>query len=299
MNPIAMLPTIIREKASRRAAPRFPEPEVMVGQDQVRAYSAAASNDPIMAASYAYQAASITRTIAGAQNVLDLGCGPATQLIRTAALNPDMKFTGLDLSPTMLDIGRENISIAGLSNISLMKQDITTLADVPDASFDAVTSSVAFHQLPNLDDVRQSFIAVSRVLKPGGAIHFVDFGRLKTVRAMLDFSYRFGWDTRLLKDGQLPHYKIFKDDYFNSLLAAFSASELADLAARHLPDGVRFQTSAPLPMICMASTGRRAAAPHMTRSIKALYQGLHPYIARELDGMRRFLKMGGISDPFL
>ena len=102
--------------------------------------------------------------------VLDLACGPATQLAQVAELNADMEFTGLDLSTEMLASAEQHIRDCGLTNIQLTEGDITKLPQFLDASFDAVICTMALHHLPTLEHLDSCFSEIARVLKPGGRL---------------------------------------------------------------------------------------------------------------------------------
>ena len=100
---LSLVPTLFRELIVDPQFPREPEPDlVMEDDDQVQAYSDAGRIDGLMSASYLFNSARISATIAGCKRVLDLGCGPATQLAQVAQLNPDISFVGVDLSKEML-----------------------------------------------------------------------------------------------------------------------------------------------------------------------------------------------------
>lgn len=51
--------------------------------------------------------------------MVDLGCGPVTQLAQVAKFNPEIAFTGVDLSAGMLQNGREHIAERGLEKCQL------------------------------------------------------------------------------------------------------------------------------------------------------------------------------------
>lgn len=298
MNPVLLFLTVMRERFAAEAIPRQPEPEVMVEPEQVRAYAAVATRDPIMSASYSYQAASITRTLWGAETVLDLGCGPGLQLAEIAQLNPASDLCGVDLSEAMLELARQEIVQRRLPNVRFEQTDITKLETFADDSFDAVISSMALHQLPSLEAVSNCLAQAARVLKPGGAVHLFDFGRPKRLRSMLDFAYRLGWNSTTIFADELAVYKRFKDDYFNSLWAAFTPEELKKVCRLRLPAACRFITSAPIPMLCVVKTPARTVPDTVLSQIRRVRSGLTKPIRGELDGIRRFLQMGGVEDPF-
>ncbi|MCM0591937.1 MAG: methyltransferase domain-containing protein [Gloeotrichia echinulata IR180] len=101
-------------------------------------------------------------------NVLDLGCGTGRLLERLAAKFPDLRGTGLDLSPKMLRIARQNnchrprlIYIEG-------KAESLTFAE---GQFNAVFNTISFlHYL----EPQQVLSEVARVLSPGGRFYLVD-----------------------------------------------------------------------------------------------------------------------------
>src|SRR3982750_1764238 len=101
MPKLAFIPIILRELLCARTLPREPEPDlVMEDDEQVRAYSLAGRIDGVMSAAYLFHSAQASSVIKGARRIIDLGCGPATQLAQIASLNPDSEFVGIDLSPT-------------------------------------------------------------------------------------------------------------------------------------------------------------------------------------------------------
>ncbi|BAY11622.1 class I SAM-dependent methyltransferase [Calothrix sp. NIES-2098] len=101
-------------------------------------------------------------------HVLDLGCGTGRLLDRLAAKFPDLRGTGLDLSPQMVRVARQNnrhrprlIYVEG-------KAEFLPFAD---GQFDAVFNTISFlHYL----EPTQILNEVGRVLSPGGRFYLVD-----------------------------------------------------------------------------------------------------------------------------
>ncbi len=127
--------------------------------------------------------------IQGCDRVLDLGCGPGNQLALVAELNPSSEFTGVDLSPKMLEVARKNIRAKNLQNVNVKLGDITRL-EFPDQGFDAIISTLTLHHLPDKDLLRATFREIKRLLKPGGKVFLMDHGRLKFVDSILAISYK-------------------------------------------------------------------------------------------------------------
>jgi ubiquinone/menaquinone biosynthesis C-methylase UbiE len=287
---ISLLPTLVREIAATRSLPREPEPAlVMDDEEQVKAYALAGRIDGVMAAAYLFHSAHICSVLSGCATALDLGCGPATQLAQIAGLNPDVQFTGIDLSGTMLRDAEEHLRERGIANATLSRDDISQLSSLNDHSFDAVISTMALHHLPNLAALRSTFQQIRRVLKPKGALYLVDFGRLKSLKSVIFFAY--------LNRQHQPH--IFSLDYERSLRAAFLPDEFKALAREELPEAVEVFATFLVPILTVIKTRDRGLRDEQRQKLKMLRNGLSSQYRRDLDEMRRFFRLGGMRfDPF-
>ena len=87
----------------------------------------------------------------------------------------DVKLTGIDLSPEMLDIARKRAAEADRA-IDLREGDAHKLA-FDDESFDTV---VCTFSLCNIPDPHQALTEMQRVLRPGGHLVLVDHIRSTT-----------------------------------------------------------------------------------------------------------------------
>lgn len=111
------------------------------------------------------------------QSVLDLGCGTGTLAIMAKQAQPSAEVTGLDADPDMLKVARYKSS----ERKAYVKFDVgfTNKLPYPDASFERVLSSLMIHHLKTPDKVATAK-EVFRVLKPGGELHIIDFGKPRT-----------------------------------------------------------------------------------------------------------------------
>jgi SAM-dependent methyltransferase len=290
MPKLSLLPPVLRELVGARTLPREPEPDLVMGaDDQVAAYAIAGRHPSGMSAAGLFHAAHVSAVLQGCQTAVDLGCGPCTQLAQIAELNPDISFTGVDLSSTMLDSARSYLGERKVSNVALVQDDISRLETIPERSADAVVSTVALHHLPTLEALRSCFKQVRRILKPGGAIYIADLTRLKSVKSVVSLAYA--------DRGHQPH--LFLLDYERSLRAAFLLDEFKLLAKEELPGDVQVFSTFLLPLFAVVKTPDRALRDDQHRRLRAMRADLPKRYRADLDELRRFFRMGGLeNDPF-
>jgi SAM-dependent methyltransferase len=101
------------------------------------------------------------------ERVLDVGCGMGRYTLPLAARG--VVVEGIDLSQTLLDRLRAFNSDG--PEIRLHLGDIVDLPEKLDRPFDAV---VGFFTLHHLHDLRTSFGAMARLVRPGGRIIFLE-----------------------------------------------------------------------------------------------------------------------------
>jgi ubiquinone/menaquinone biosynthesis C-methylase UbiE len=102
--------------------------------------------------------------------VLDVGTGPGVLLVEIARLRPDLRLTGVDLSPDMVAAAERNLEEFN-GRASARRGDVADLP-FPDDSFDLVVSSLSLH---HWDDPRAAGPELARVLRPGGRVYLYDF----------------------------------------------------------------------------------------------------------------------------
>lgn len=108
-------------------------------------------------------------------SLLDIGCGTGLMLVEIARTNPGLKLIGIDVSESMITLGRRNISEAGLSDvITLASRSAEDLSEFGDERFDMVTSSGCLSAwLSPEETLRQ----IHRIMKNGGRLLLRDWNR--------------------------------------------------------------------------------------------------------------------------
>ena len=98
------------------------------------------------------------------KQILDIATGTGDLAIMMAGLNPD-RIIGLDISAGMLDVGKQKIAKANLSDMIEMIVGDSENMPFNDNTFDAITVSFGVRNFANLD---KGLKEIKRVLKPGG-----------------------------------------------------------------------------------------------------------------------------------
>lgn len=151
---------------------------------------------------------------AGPRRVVDLGCGPAGIPIRLARAELGCRVTAVDASPAMLALARRALESAGLSGrIALLEGRVPDLA-LEAGSFDAVISNSLLHHLP---DPAVFWSEVLRLGRPGAALFVMDLFRPASEEAA----------RRIVEEASSDEPPRLKEDFHNSLLAAFTPAEVS------------------------------------------------------------------------
>jgi ubiquinone/menaquinone biosynthesis C-methylase UbiE len=111
-------------------------------------------------------AAYLLPVLAGADQVLDVGCGPGTITVDLARLVPAGHVTGIDAAPGVLAAAREEAAAQQQGNVTFAEGDVYRL-DFPDGAFDVVHA----HQvLQHLADPVAALAEMRRVRRAGGVV---------------------------------------------------------------------------------------------------------------------------------
>jgi SAM-dependent methyltransferase len=190
---------------------RVLEPEVMDVPDQAIAYANADFSD----SNAAYVRDLIAMYGDELEQAVDLGCGPGDVVIRIARSQPLARLTAVDASPAMLSIANEAIGRAALAErIQLVQGRIPGLP-VPPRSFSAILSKDMLH---HMHDPQALWQEVQRLGRSGAAVYIMDLMR----PASPDLA------SEIVERVAPREDPLLKTDFFNSLCAAFTLSEVHD-----------------------------------------------------------------------
>lgn len=153
-------------------------------------------------------------------SVVDYGCGPGDIVIMLARLRPDLRITGVDLSPSMLKIAGRKAERAGVGDrLSWKVGDITR----PVQEIKGVDFAYSHTTLHHLREVHPFFVQMAEALRPRGGYYIRDLRRPATAREAMD------WIREATAGGLTQRqYELF----FYSLRAALTPGEVeAELEA--------------------------------------------------------------------
>ena len=165
-------------------------------------------------------AADIAAVAPSGARLLEVGCGPG-RLSILLARRYGFEVTGLDLDPAMIERARANAEHSGHGGgrrPSFLVADVSSLA-FPDASFDAIVSTLSMH---HWTDPNAGLDEIGRVLRPNGRALVWDFrggpvplpGRLpdpvdrargSSVRVVSATPWRWPWRVSLTQRIELTH----------------------------------------------------------------------------------------------
>lgn len=190
---------------------RTPEPELMDAPEQAAAYARADFDKPNSL--FVKRLMRVLDPERG-QSLIDLGCGPGDICLRIARKLPHWHITGLDAGPNMLALAREATAAADLDGrIDLVE------ARLPEHGlenrFDAVVSNSLIHHLPDPTILWQS---ITDLAADGAIIQVMDLNRPESEQAA----------QTLVEENAAGEPEILRQDFYNSLCAAWTDSEVAE-----------------------------------------------------------------------
>ena len=187
---------------------RILEPEVMDDGEQVLAYARA----DFAASNLWFVNHLVTELPNRLDSVLDLGCGPGDVGIALAQAHPSARITALDASEPMLAQARDQIEASGLTERIALTRGYLPGVTLAEASFSTVISKDMLHHLP---DPAVLWREARRLGRPGAAVRVMDLVRPASTEA--------AWD--IVESVAGDEHPVLKEDFFNSLCAAFTPAE--------------------------------------------------------------------------
>ena len=146
--------------------------------------------------------------------VVDLGCGPGDIDIRLVRAAPGIAVTAVDGSQPMLAIAADAIRAAGVESCIRILHGILPDLALDEHTFDAALSKDLLHHLP---DPAVLWNEIGRLGRRGAAVYVMDVLRPATRDA-----------AQRIVDAVAPHEDpILREDFLNSLCAAFTVDEVA------------------------------------------------------------------------
>jgi arsenite methyltransferase len=150
------------------------------------------------------------------ETVLDLGSGGGIDVLLSARrVGPEGKVYGLDMTPEMLELARENQRKAGVEHVEFLQGEIEAIP-LPDGAVDVIISNCVINLSADKPTVlREAF----RVLRPGGRLAVSDVVRRREI------------DPRIARDAELWMGCVagaLHEDEYRALLAeaGFEAIEI-------------------------------------------------------------------------
>lgn len=191
---------------------RIPEPELMLGEEQARAYAAA----DFEAAHSAYPLLFRERfpDFPRQAAVLDLGCGPGDVTRRFARLSPGWRIHAVDGSPAMLAQAGRMLTRRRLQRRVLLIPGMLPELKLPRRRYDVILATNLLHHLP---DPRALWKTVKNFSGPGTLFFAADLRRPRTQREA----------RRLVQRYSRGEPEVLRRDFHNSLLASFTPEEVA------------------------------------------------------------------------
>lgn len=224
-----LLKILINENYFKGSFERLPEPSLVMDEsEQVLAWHSEGKKTGEILPVYHLCAKACSAMIPFGGTVVDLACGSGRFAIYLALQRPDIKIIGFDLSDAMIEIGNLEIKSLGLfDRIELRHGDLTSFAHLVPKYTSLITSIFAIHHLPSKTEVEKCFQEFKNVQEETDCSFFLfDLARPKHKSSAKCY-------TNIFTSKSSP---AFKQDTYNSLLAAFTPLELYGVMLQLFPE---------------------------------------------------------------
>jgi 2-polyprenyl-3-methyl-5-hydroxy-6-metoxy-1,4-benzoquinol methylase len=146
-------------------------------------------------------------------HILDLGCGPGDIPIRVARRHATCRVTGIDASQPMITYAEQAVQKAGFQDrvrfLCQRFQDVNLSSPA-----DAMISNSLVHHVPN---PLRFWYSLKTLVKPGGRVLVMDLLRPESPEAA----------QTIVDEQAASEPERLQQDFFHSLLAAFTEDEVA------------------------------------------------------------------------
>ena len=112
-------------------------------------------------------------------SVLEVGCNNGANLVSMAVSLPQARFVGCDLSPTAIEEGRRTVDALGLTRVTLVEEDLASLAP-SHGEFDFIVAHGVYSWVPPA--VRDALLALAAERLAPNGILYVSFNVLPGCR---------------------------------------------------------------------------------------------------------------------
>lgn len=190
---------------------RIPEPELMDDFEQARAYALADFEAPHNHFVELFRQHFPHEALDGV--VLDLGCGTGDITKRFALSFPECRIHAVDGAEQMLMFARQTVDFEMLhERVRLFKRLLPT-DKLPKSQYDVVICNSLLHHLADPQVLWQS---IKQFAKPGAAVFVMDLKRVESKEQA----------TQMVQQYSADEPEVLKQDFYNSLLAAFTPEEV-------------------------------------------------------------------------
>lgn len=204
------------EQTNLQNQPRIPEPELMEEPNQVASYANADFESAHSMIIKQFQNRLPLQF--SPHSVLDLGCGPGDMSSRLFPLFPNAHFTFVDGSNHMLDFCKKRLYTFNgekRNNKMIFKNELIQ-EFVPESNYELVFSNSLLHHIHN---PYEFWSAIQRSVDDESFIFICDLLRPSSIAEAHQLVERYAKNET----------EILKQDFFNSLLAAFRWEEVTEM----------------------------------------------------------------------
>jgi trans-aconitate methyltransferase len=206
---------------------RIPEPELMDSEEQTLAYAEADFEESNSL--FTLEFLDRFTGLADSGNMADLGCGPGDIAIRLANALPGWRVTGIDAGENMLRRAREHPGYPAVADRVSFHLAYLPDPTLPTGDWNALVSNSLLHHLP---DPQVLWNSIRQLAAGNAAVQVMDLARPDSKSAALGLVDRYAEGAP----------EILREDFYNSLLAAYTVEEIEQQLAQARLDSLRVAT---------------------------------------------------------